>query len=63
MFVVVDAWYKKMTYLILFHRAGGMRDVITHHYFDIDAEIVFETIRDKLPQLHRTIKKIILDIS
>lgn len=43
--------------------AKGMRDVITHHYFDIDAEIVFETIREKLPQLHKTIKKIIIDLT
>lgn len=41
----------------------GMRDVITHHYFDIDAEIVFETIQEKLPQLQNTIKKIISDIN
>lgn len=43
--------------------AKGMRDVITHHYFDIDAEIVFETIREKLPELHKTIKKIIVDLT
>jgi len=23
--------------------AMGMRDVITHHYFDIDAEVIFQT--------------------
>lgn len=60
---VIDDWYKKMTHLNLLHRAGGMRDVITHHYFDIDAEIVFETIREKLPQLHKTIKEIITDLT
>jgi len=40
-----------------------MRDIITHHYFDIDAEIVFETIQEKIPQLQRTIKSIIIDLS
>lgn len=39
-----------------------MRDVITHHYFDIDAEVVFKTIEDKLPDLQKTISKIISDI-
>ncbi|MDP3832204.1 MAG: DUF86 domain-containing protein, partial [Ignavibacteriaceae bacterium] len=39
--------------------AKGMRDVITHHYFDIDAEVVFKTIEDKLPDLQKTISKII----
>jgi len=48
---------------MLFHRAGGMRDVITHHYFDIDAEVVFETIRGKLPELQKTIRTIIVDLS
>ena len=36
----------------------GMRDIITHHYFDIDAEVVYTTIKDKIPQLHNTINKI-----
>ncbi|MBU0557982.1 MAG: DUF86 domain-containing protein [Bacteroidetes bacterium] len=43
--------------------AKGMRDVITHHYFDIDAEIVFETIQDKLPQLQKTINSVIMDLT
>ncbi len=41
----------------------GMRDIITHHYFDIDAEIVFETIKEKLPQLQKNIKDIITDFN
>lgn len=43
--------------------AKGMRDVITHHYFDIDAEIIFETIQEKLPQFQNTIRKIISDLN
>lgn len=43
--------------------AKGMRDVITHHYFDIDAEIIFETIQEKLPQFQNTINKIISDLN
>ena len=39
--------------------AKGMRDIITHHYFDIDAEIVFNVIRNKLPLMKVTIQKII----
>ena len=43
--------------------AKGMRDVITHHYFDIDAEIIFVTIQEKLPQFRDTIKNIISDLN
>lgn len=39
--------------------AKGMRDVITHHYFDIDAEVVFNVIQNKLPEMKDTIQKIL----
>ncbi|MBZ0181315.1 MAG: DUF86 domain-containing protein [Melioribacteraceae bacterium] len=42
--------------------AKGMRDIITHHYFDIDAEIVFAVIKDKLPQMKEVIKQILNSI-
>ncbi|MBZ0200044.1 MAG: DUF86 domain-containing protein [Ignavibacteriaceae bacterium] len=42
--------------------AKGMRDVITHHYFDIDAEVVFDTIKDKIPMLFKVISKMINDL-
>jgi uncharacterized protein with HEPN domain len=39
-------------------KAKGMRDILTHHYADINAEAVFHTCRDKIPQLLQTIKTI-----
>ncbi|MBN1850532.1 MAG: DUF86 domain-containing protein [Deltaproteobacteria bacterium] len=39
-------------------KAKGMRDILTHHYVDINADAVFLTCRDKIPQLLRTIQKI-----
>ena len=36
-------------------KAKGMRDILTHHYADINAEAVFFTCRDKIPQLLTTI--------
>lgn len=39
--------------------AKGMRDVITHHYFDIDAEVVYHTIQNQLPELQASIDKMI----
>jgi uncharacterized protein with HEPN domain len=43
--------------------AKGMRDIITHHYFDIDAEVVFVVIREKLPLMKDAITKIINDLT
>jgi uncharacterized protein with HEPN domain len=36
----------------------GMRDIITHHYFDIDAETVFTVCKVHIPKLNQTITKI-----
>jgi len=29
----------------------GMRDILSHHYFDIDAEIIYETCQNQLQDL------------
>lgn len=29
----------------------GMRDIIVHHYFDIDADVIFKTLKEDVPQL------------
>lgn len=29
----------------------GMRDIIVHHYFEIDADVIFATVQDSVPQL------------
>lgn len=43
-------------------KAKGMRDIITHHYADINAETVFFTCKKKIPGLLETIEKIINDL-
>ena len=40
----------------------GMRDIIVHHYFDIDAEIVFDVVKNKLPALKLIMDKMIDEI-
>lgn len=37
--------------------AKGMRDVISHHYFDLNAEVVFSICKDRIPGLIETTKK------
>ena len=36
---------------IQWKQAMGMRDIIVHHYFDVDAEQIFNTLRDDIPLL------------
>jgi uncharacterized protein with HEPN domain len=42
--------------------AMAMRDIITHHYFDIDSEIVFDVCHNKLLPLAETIETILKDL-
>ncbi|MDN7025445.1 DUF86 domain-containing protein [Methanoculleus sp. FWC-SCC1] len=39
--------------------AAGMRDKISHHYFGVDYEAVFLTIKDDLPALKRAIRAVL----
>lgn len=42
--------------------AKGARDIISHHYFDIDAEVVFGICQKDIPVLTATIQKMIGDL-
>ena len=43
-------------------KAKGMRDIITHHYFDIDAETVFTVCSEHILQMNKVIKMILDDL-
>ncbi len=43
-------------------KAMGLRDIITHHYADVNAEAIFDTCKSKLPALKHTLEKILSDI-
>lgn len=43
-------------------KAKGMRDIITHHYFDIDAETVYVVCSERIPDMREVIKKILKDL-
>ena len=43
-------------------KAKGMRDIITHHYFDIDAEIVFSVCFNHLPVMESAVRQMINDL-
>lgn len=40
-----------------------MRDKIAHHYFEIDADVVFRTIQEDIPQMKVVVDKIINDLN
>lgn len=43
--------------------AMGIRDIIAHHYFDLDGEIVFNVVKENLPDMLESIKKIMDEIT
>lgn len=47
---------------IEWRKAMALRDIITHHYFKLDAEAIYEVCKDNIPELAKTIKKIIEEI-
>ena len=36
----------------------GLRDIITHHYSDINADAIYETCKNKIPELKSTLATI-----
>ena len=43
-------------------KAKGLRDIITHNYFDIDSETIFTVCKEHLPPMKRVVAVIIADL-
>ena len=43
-------------------KAKGMRDIITHHYFDVDTEMIYVVCSEHIPNMKKVIKKIVEDL-
>ncbi len=41
----------------------GMRDILSHHYFDMNAEAIYNVCTDEIDELHMTLHKMIIEIS
>lgn len=41
----------------------GMRDIIVHHYFEVDADVIFNTVKENIPLLMDTLKQIRKDLN
>jgi uncharacterized protein with HEPN domain len=44
-------------------RAKGLRDIISHHYFDLNAEAIFDVCENQVESLAQTIEQIIKGLS
>ncbi|GAB6145283.1 HepT-like ribonuclease domain-containing protein [Desulfocicer niacini] len=42
--------------------AKGMRDIISHHYFQMDADVIFDVCKQHIPSLAETINKMIKEL-
>jgi uncharacterized protein with HEPN domain len=40
----------------------GMRDIISHHYFDVDADVIYDVCENHIGKLGETIKAMINDL-
>lgn len=43
--------------------AIGMRDFISHHYIGVDPDIIFVTIKQRIPSLLEAVKRVINDLN
>jgi len=44
-------------------RVMGMRDVLTHHYFDLDAEVVYSVCAHHIGVLEQTVEVMLADLA
>lgn len=44
-------------------RVMGMRDMLTHHYFDLDAEVVYSVCADRMSTLEQTVEAMLADLT
>ncbi len=44
-------------------KAKGLRDIISHHYFEIDADAIYHVCNTYIPPMQQTIRQIITDLS
>ncbi len=49
----------KQQYPLEWKKIAGLRDVIIHEYFGIDAEIIWDVVKNKIPELERAVNSLI----
>jgi len=41
---------------------AGMRDILSHHYFDLNADVIFDVTKKYIPNLQTVLKEILIEI-
>ena len=52
-------WYPQVDW----KKAKGLRDIISHQYFDINVEAIYNVCKNNIPELAQTINRIIRELS
>ena len=52
----------KVTNKELLAQYPGVRDIIVHHYFDVDADEIYRICLEDIPQLQQAIKRMLDDL-
>jgi len=51
--------FKKKNQQINWQKIYGLRNIIAHHYFGINVDIIWQILHDDLPQLNKELKLLI----
>jgi len=41
---------------------AGMRDILSHHYFDLNADVIYDVTTEYIPNLRNVLKEILMEI-
>jgi uncharacterized protein with HEPN domain len=43
-------------------KAAGLRDIVVHEYFGVNRDIIWDVIKNKIPELEKEVKIILKDV-